>query len=332
MNAYVDYVLEFLPGILKTCTHPWSSLAERTIDPVTLLECITGKFEDGNLVMDTNAVSTIETSRVPWKELFSRVLNEDPRLSQSLGMEFDDGALLRYTRQQMAKCLYGNEKHENRLFANSWFLNVVPGKGVLCIDKYKKLKLGTTDVVVQFSKLEDEFGDMKTHFHLTVRKKTNMVENTITFHVVPDVKMIVEDLFNPEISVDNLGPRQFLIIFMLVNARVMNVETGLESFFSSLQSQNFSVGQGWKTLEHRGAVKLHVGKNLSQMRGSMQQLAALSPHGLRKWHLPKMILPITVHSGLKVPKAISKFLLVKKNVYTRAQNMDLITMANKIKP
>ena len=94
----------------------------------------------------------------------------------------------------------------------------------------------------------------------------------------------------------------------------------------------FLGGQGWKTLEHRGAVKLHVGKNLSQMRGSMQQLAALSPHGLRKWHLPKMILPITVHSGLKVPKAIGKFLLVKKNVYTRAQNIDLITMVNKIKP
>ena len=116
--------------------------------------------------------------------------------------------------------------------------------------------------------------------------------------------MIVEDLFNPEISVDILGPRQFLIIFMLVNARVMTVETGLESFFSSLQSQTFSWGQVWKTLEHRGEVKLHVGKDLSQMRGSMQQLAELSVHGLRKWHLPKM----------------------------RAQNMELIKMANKITP
>ena len=114
-------------------------------------------------------------------------------------------------------------------------------------------------------------------------KKINAVDNTITFHVVPDVKMIVEDLFNPEISVDNLGPRQFLIIFMLVNARVMNVETGLESFFSSLQSQNFSGGQGWKTLEHRGAEKLHVGKNLSQMCGSMQQFAELSLHGFENY-------------------------------------------------
>ena len=79
-------------------------------------------------------------------------------------------------------------------------------------------------------------------------------------------------------------------------------------------------------------MKLHVGKDLSQMRGSMQQLAELSVHGLRKWHLPKMILPITMHSGLKITKAIGKSLLVKKNVYTRAQNMDLIKMANKIKP
>ena len=243
MGAYVDYVTEYIPDTLKTCTHPWSPLAERTIDPVTLLECITGKVTEGNFVMDTNAVSTIETSIIPWKELFSRVLNEDPRLSQNLGLEFDNGALLRYTRQQMTKCLYCCEKkYKDQLFLNRWFLKVVSGEGILCIDKYKKLKLRTSDVVEQFSKLNNDSVDMKTHFQLTVRRTTNTTESVIKFHVVPDVKMIVEDFFNPEISVDDLGSRKFLIIFMLVNARVMNVETGLESFFSSLQSQNFSGG------------------------------------------------------------------------------------------
>ena len=63
------------------------------------------------------------------------------------------------------------KKNKNRLFADRWFLNVAPGKGVLRVDKYKNLKLGTTDVVKQFSKLEDKFCDMKTNFHLTILKK-----------------------------------------------------------------------------------------------------------------------------------------------------------------
>ena len=89
---------------------------------------------------------------------------------------------------------------------------------------------------------------------------------TLYYNVIPNVKIIVEDMFDPEISVDILGPRYFLIFFMLVNARVMSMETGLESFFSSLGTQNFSGGQHWETLEHRGAIKLHVGEKFSQMQ------------------------------------------------------------------
>ena len=116
---------------------------------------------------------------------------------------------------------------------------MVNGSSIICSDKYTKLRLYNTDVIKQLSKLNDTTCDMKTHFQLTVSRKTE----TIKFHVVPNVKLVVEDMFNAEISVDILGSRNFLIIFMLVNARVMNVETGLESF-SSLEAQNLSGGQG----------------------------------------------------------------------------------------
>ena len=78
----------------------------------------------------------------------------------------------------------------------------------------------------------------------------------------------------------------------------MNIETGLETFFSSLKSQNFSGGQSWKTLEHRGAVKLHVQDKVSQLRPNMVQLANLSLKGVKKWNIRKFILPITLHSSL----------------------------------
>ena len=146
MHAYVDYVTEFIPENLNDCTHPWSPLASRTIDPITLLEGITGKF-DGNLVLDTNAVLTITSSKDPWKELFRRVLIEDPRLSAKLGMEYNGGALLRYARNQIAQCFYNNNKYNNELFANRWFLKVVRGNGIIGGDKYTKLGLRDSDVI-----------------------------------------------------------------------------------------------------------------------------------------------------------------------------------------
>ena len=108
---------------------------------------------------------------------------------------------------------------------------------------------------------------------------------------------------------------------MLVNARTMNIETGLETFFSSLKSQCFSGGQSWKTLEHRGAVKLHVGGKVSQLKENMKRLAKLSLKGLSKWQIRKLILPVTLHSGLKVPKGLDKFFLRQNNIYSRVLNI-----------
>ena len=118
---------------------------------------------------------------------------------------------------------------------------------------------------------------------------------------------------------------------MLVNARVMNIETGLESFFSSLKSQNFTGGQSWKNLEHRGAVKLHVGDKVSHLYTNMQQLAKLSLKGLEKWHIRKLILPVTLHSGLKVPKGMEKFFVRQNNLFSRALNIDFEKVAGETK-
>ena len=97
----------------------------------------------------------------------------------------------------------------------------------------------------------------------------------------------------------------------------MNVETGLKSFFSSLESQSFSGGQKWETLEHRGPIKIHAGDKFSQLQANMNNLAQLSYKGVPEYGLPKLILPITVHSGLKQPKSMEKFLQKKDNLYSR---------------
>ena len=241
-------------------------------------------------------------------------------------MEYSGGAILRHIRKQLAACIYEKKIYRGELFLNRWFLEVRNGTGILAPDKYIKLRLNSTDVVRELSRMDDQFYDMKTHFQLTIKRMTSRADKLLYLHIVPDVKVITADMFEPSISIDTLGPRNFLIIFMLVNARVMNIETGLESFFSSLKSQNFSGGQSWQTLVDRGAVKIHIGKKASQMHENMQQLAQLSLHGVPKWHLPKMILPITIHSGLKVPKGVRKFLKKETNMYTQARQINFKSM------
>lgn len=59
----------------------------------------------------------------------------------------------------------------------------------------------------------------------------------------PDYINIIEDLFDSKCSVDLLGPRTFLIVFMLVNAKTMNLETALQSFFATFENQSFTGGQ-----------------------------------------------------------------------------------------
>ena len=271
--------------------------------------------------MDHHDIQRISCSEEPWKDLFQRALKEDPRLSDILGMEYVGGAMLRNIRKQLTSWIYGKKMYRGELLLNRWFLEVRIDTGSLARNKYTKLQLNSTDIVIELSTMDGQFYDMKTHFQFTISRTTGRADKLLYIHVVPDVKVLTSDMFDPSISIDTLDPRNFPSIFMLVNARVMNIETGLESFFSSLKSQNFSGGQHWETLAHRGAVKIHVGEKVSQMHENMQQLAKLSLHGIPKWHLPKMILPITIHSGLKIPKGIQQCLKKETNMYTRAQRM-----------
>ena len=59
----------------------------------------------------------------------------------------------------------------------------------------------------------------------------------------------------------------------------------------------------------------------------MEQLANLSLKGLKKWNIRKLILPITVHSGLKVPKGLKKFFVRQNTIYSRAQKIDIQKLA-----
>ena len=84
LHLYADYNIKFVTEILKECTHPWSQLAERIIDPVTLIECITGSNSGTEIHFDDDALSRILSSEKPWKTLFQLVLMEDRRLGEVL--------------------------------------------------------------------------------------------------------------------------------------------------------------------------------------------------------------------------------------------------------
>ena len=81
-----------------------------------MLECVTGCFQNGGLVLDQNALNTISQSERPWKELMGRVLNEDPRLSEVLGIEYCGGSILRHIRKQIGRCLYEKKKYNGATF------------------------------------------------------------------------------------------------------------------------------------------------------------------------------------------------------------------------
>ena len=168
--------------------------------------------------------------------------------------------------------------------------------------------------------------DMKTHFIIKIQRHDTKIQE----RVIIDLKCMVEDLFDPLISADILGSRDFLIVYMQANARSMNVETGLESFFSSLASQNFSGGQGGETLEHRGAIKLHVGDDCTGFEKNTRHLAKLSQQGLPQWGIQKLILPITNAAGTQTPKGLMKFKRVKDSHHQRALTIDILEEARKI--
>ena len=99
----------------------------------------------------------------------SRVLNEDPRLSETLGIEHSGGAILRYIRKQMASCLYEKKKvYKGQTFVNRWFLQMIEGNGIIKKEKYTKIKVSSSDVVQEISKSDTLYYDCKAHFKITL--------------------------------------------------------------------------------------------------------------------------------------------------------------------
>ncbi len=89
----------------------------------------------------------------------------------------------------------------------------------------------------------------------------------------------------------------------------MNVETGLESFFSSLEGQHFS-GHHSETIKNRGIIKIHTGENVTRMKENMMQLASISNGNYEAWRVHELYQPICVHSQLDVSKAVLTEMLV----------------------
>ena len=89
----------------------------------------------------------------------------------------------------------------------------------------------------------------------------------ICFDVVPNVKVIMGDFFDPLITVDRMGSQNILIISMLVNARTMNIEIGLETFFQVSSPSLFP--EASPASEHRGFIKLYATGRVSQMQKNM---------------------------------------------------------------
>ena len=114
-------------------------------------------------------------------------------------------------------------------------------------------------------------------------------------------------MFNPDISVDILGPRYFLNVYMLVNARVINLETGLESLSPSLGSQIFSGGQKWQNLEeNRGVWGYTLEKGARKCSRISNNLRNSRLIDYLSGTYPKLYFQIsnkiTIHTGFKVKK------------------------------
>jgi len=141
--------------------------------------------------------------------------------------------------------------------------------------------------------------------------------------VVPNYVNIIEDLFDDVYSCDFLGPRMYLIIFMLTNSKTMNLETGLESFFASFENQSFSGGQRPETLVHRGVIKNHIRDGFSQMKANMDQLAKICANGLPSFNIDKICMPIVIHRDSLTPAAFMKNYLKKSNNMYNASVNDI---------
>jgi len=111
-----------------------------------------------------------------------------------------------------------------------------------------------------------------------------------------------------------------LIIFMLVNAKTMNLETALESFFASFQAQSFGP-QHPSTLVNRGVIKNHIRDGFTQMKKNMEQLSLICKDGLDAFNIDKILLPVVTHRSNITPTAFMKnFFQQNQNMYNRCAN------------
>lgn len=121
----------------------------------------------------------------------------------------------------------------------------------------------------------------------------------------------------------------FLIIFMMVNAKTMSVETGLESSFASFENKSFSGGQKPETLAHHGVIKNHIRGGFSQMKTNMEQVASICKNGLPAYNIDKILLHLTIHRENSTPAAFMKNYFQKKNndMYNRSATVHLLRNA-----
>ena len=149
------------------------------------------------------------------------------------------------------------------------------------------------------------------------KKRKVAYVHTETLHVVPDYVVIAEDIFDPNIDPDVFGPRHFSIIYDLVNAITMNLETCLESYFSSFKSQSFGP-QHHETLVNRGIIKSHIRNDVHLFIKICVKLSILLKTGFLNliylnFVYPLLFTPILMH--LLVKKIHVKF---KISIYAQA--------------
>ena len=98
----------------------------------------------------------------------------------------------------------------------------------------------------------------------------------------------------------------------------MNLETCLESYFSSFQNQAFGP-QNVETLVNRGVIKSHVREDVNLFYRNMRQLSILLKHGVPQFQIPQFCLPIIVHSQHTDPTALRKYMSSTKcTIYNQA--------------
>ena len=335
ISTYASSLAADLPLAFSRCRHPWCKLAINTIDIGFTLRSIVGENEIIEMVRGGEDDLKVSECLENWEALISRCVSEDPRLRNTLGVRMDNGALLVHFRTQMLYAVFSKFEQVILDAPRRWFFLYArksPSTDLLSEHSYTRLsKFVPVDYTVNSFKIRSgSFVDCYDHFTLNLtfteyelrrmpNNKKRSVEKLVTrdLHVVPDIVTIVQDLYDEKIRRDILGPRLFLIIFDLVNAKTMNVETAMESYFSILENQKFG-RQDPLNLVNRGIIKSHVGDNFHFMSTNMRQLAALCRQGVSPFGIQRMCMPLTFHTRFSTPTAFVKYShAALNNMYSR---------------